>query len=247
VASATAITGSLVIETVLDVMSQALPEQAVSPYARLIAPIVVGKEQESERMYVWSSFCSAGGGGAVTGYDGYQCTCDMGTLGVVGKTDAEEEMARFPWRIEQYEFRTDSHGPGRWRGAPGIVWQAVNEDGDSKLLCGSWSGFTTQGKGQHGGGDTPLNKALVQRGAETIEITEPHRDLYLKAGDRLITLTGGGAGVGRPEERDPEAVRTDVINDLVSVNMARYVYKVVIDPQTHTVDRPATKKLRKRG
>ena len=39
VASATAITGSTAIETVLDVMSQALPDQAVAPYARLIAPL----------------------------------------------------------------------------------------------------------------------------------------------------------------------------------------------------------------
>jgi N-methylhydantoinase B len=247
VASATAITGALVIETVLDVMSQALPDQAVAPYARLIAPIIVGKEPESERVYVWSSFCSAGGGGAVTGYDGYQCTCDMGTLGVVGKTDAEEEMARFPWRIEQYEFRTDSHGPGRWRGAPGVIWKAVNEGGDSKLLCGSWSGFTTQGKGQHGGGDTPLNRAFVQRGKETIEITEPHLDMQLKAGDQLITLTGGGAGVGRPEERDAEAVRADVVNELVTANMARDVYKVVIDPRTHEIDRSATERLRVRA
>ncbi len=247
VASATAITGSVAIETVLDVMSQALPKQAVSPYARLIAPLIIGKEQESDSMYVYSSFCSAAGGGAVTGYDGYQCTCDMGTLGVVGKTDAEEEMARFPWRIEQYEYRTDSHGPGRWRGAPGVVWKAVNEGGDSKLLCGSWSGFSTQAKGQHGGGDTPLNQASVQRGAETIDITEPHRDMYLKDGDRLTTLTGGGAGVGRPEERDPEAVRADVVDELVSVSMARDVYKVVIDPLTYAIDRSATERLRKKG
>ncbi len=230
VASATAITGSVAIETVLDVMSQALPEQAVSPYARLIAPLIIGKEQESERIYVYSSFCSAGGGGAVTGYDGYQCICDMGTLGVVGKTDAEEEMARFPWRVDQYEFRTDSHGAGRWRGAPGIVWEAVNEGGDAHLGLGSCSGFSTQAKGQHGGGDTPLNRAFVERGKETIEITEPHRGMKVKAGDHLITLTGGGAGVGRPEERDLESVRADVINELVSVDMARDVYKVVIDP-----------------
>ena len=245
VASATAITGSLAIETVLDVMSQALPDQAVSPYARLIGPIIVGKERESDGVYVYSSFCSAGGGGAVTGYDGYQCTCDMGTLGVVGKTDAEEEMARFPWRIEQYEFRTDSHGPGRWRGAPGVIWEAVNEGGDAHLGLGSCSGFSTQAKGQHGGGDTPLNRAFVRRGTETIDITEPHRGLHVKAGDHLVTLTGGGAGVGRPEERDPEAVAADVADELVSVEMARKVYKVVVDPRTLELDRAATEELRR--
>ena len=65
------------------------------------------------------------------GYDGYQCVCDMGTLGVVGKTDAEEEMARFPWDINQYEFRTDSHGAGQWRGAPGIIWEGSQRRAES--------------------------------------------------------------------------------------------------------------------
>jgi N-methylhydantoinase B len=198
-------------------------------------------------VYVYSSFCSGGGGGAVAGYDGYQCASDTGTLGVVGKADAEEEMARFPWRVEQYEFRTDSHGPGRWRGAPGVIWEVVNEGGDANLGLGSCSGFSTQAKGQHGGGDTPLNRAFVRRGKETIEITEPHRGVHLKTGDHLITLTGGGAGVGRPEERDPEAVRADVANELVSVNMARDVYKVVINPRTCAIDGSATARLRKKG
>jgi N-methylhydantoinase B len=198
-------------------------------------------------MYIFCSFCAAGGAGAVTGYDGYQCACDMGTLGVVGKTDAEEEMARFPWHIEQYEFRTDSHGPGRWRGAPGIVWEAVNEAGDAYFGLGSSSGFSTQAKGQHGGGDTPANQAFIRRGTELIEITEPHRDARLRAGDHVITLTGGGAGVGRPQERDPEAVLMDVVNELVSVSMARDVYKVVVDAETLQVDLEATQKLRSAG
>ena len=32
-------------------------------------------------------------------------------------------------------------------------------------------------------------------------------------------MTGGGAGVGPAEERDPEAVLTDVRNELVSIQM----------------------------
>jgi N-methylhydantoinase B/oxoprolinase/acetone carboxylase alpha subunit len=87
----------------------------------------------------------------------------------------------------------------------------------------------------------------VQRGAETIEITEPHLDVRLKAGDHLLTLTGGGAGVGRPEDRDPEAVLEDVVNELVSVEMAREVYKVAIDPRTLAIDLSATEKLRKQS
>jgi N-methylhydantoinase B len=247
VAGAPAITGGAVIEVVLALLSDALPARAVSPYARLIAPIIVGKNEENDGIYVYSTFCAAAGGGAVAGYDGYQCLCDMGTRGVVGKTDAEEEMARFPWEIDQYEFRTDSHGAGRWRGAPGVIWEGTNESGDCSLICGSWDGFATQANGQHGGGDTPLNKAYVLRGKEKIEITHPHLGMPLKAADHLLTLSGGGAGVGAPETREPQAVAEDVRNELVSVKMARDVYRVAVDPESFAVDRVKTAELRMAG
>lgn len=247
VAGAPAVTGALVIEVVLDLLSQALPSKAVSPYSRLVSPLIVGKDQETDHIYVYTSFCSAAGAGAVAGHDGYQCVCDMGTLGVVGKTDAEEEMARFPWDVNQYEFRTDAHGAGRWRGAPGIVWEGVNQSGECNFIGGPWSGFTTEAKGQHGGQNAPLNKAHILRNGERIDILEPHRPLKLQPGDRLVTLSGGGAGVGRPADRDPEAVKDDVRNELVSVQMAREVYKVVIDPETFEVDQAGTAKLRKAG
>lgn len=244
VAGATAVTGAVVIETVLSALSQALPEKAVSPYARLIAPIIVGRDEETGGVYVYTTFSAAAGGGAVAGYDGYQCTCDMGTLGVVGKTDAEEEMARFPWHVNRYEFRTDSHGAGRWRGAPGVAWEATNDSGDADLICGHWSGFGTQAQGQHGGLDTPLNEALIVRADAREEAIERFRGATIRHGDRLVTLAGGGAGVGRPEERDPAAVREDVRNELVTVAMARETYKVVIDPVTLDVDDAATAALR---
>jgi len=244
VAGAPAVTGALVIEAVLGVLSQALPDRAITPYARLVAPLAVGRNEETDQIYVYTSFCSAGGGGAVAGNDGYQCMCDMGTLGVVGKTDAEEEMARFPWDVDRYEFRTDSHGAGTWRGSPGIAWEGVNEGGDCNFLGGPWSGFTTQGKGAHGGCDTPLNRAHVQRGEERIDILQPHRPLKLRHGDHLVTFSGGGAGVGDPAGRDPAAVARDVRNELVSMRMALDVYKVAVDPLTFEVDEDATARLR---
>ncbi len=244
VAGAPAVTGSLVIEAVLSLLSQALPDRAITPYSRLVSPLIVGNTQQSEQLYVYTSFCSAGGAGAVKGYDGYQCVCDMGTLGVVGKTDAEEEMARFPWDIEKYEFRIDSHGAGKWRGAPGIIWEGINEGGKCNFIGGPWSGFSTQAEGQQGGEATPFNRAYIVRDDKKIDILQPHLPLELKSGDHLVTLSGGGAGVGKPEERDPEAVRADIRNELVSLEMARRVYKVVVKSDTFEIDHEATRKLR---
>jgi len=244
VAGAPAVTGASVIEAVFSVLSQALPNKAIAPYSRHVAPLLVGHYPNGEGTYVYTSFCSSAGAGAVYGYDGYQCACDMGTLGVVGKTDAEEEMARFPWDINEYEFSADSHGAGKWRGAPGINWEGVNESGDVNFIGGPWSGFTTQGSGHQGGLPTPINKAWIKRGDEKLDILEPHRPLKMYLGDRLITRSGGGAGVGNPSERDPQAVSIDVRNEFVTLEMARDVYKVIVDPITFEVNKEATEALR---
>lgn len=68
--------------------------------------------------------------------------------------------------------------------------------------------------------------------------------MQLKAGDIFVAKSGGGAGVGHPEERDPEAVRMDIKNGLVSIEMARNVYKVSVDPETLEIYESATQKMR---
>lgn len=238
-----AITGGAVIEAVIAVMSKVLPDRAIAPYGKLISPILVGKDRD-DKLYIYSTFSSCAGGGAVAGFDGYQNCCDMGTLGVVSKTDAEEEMVRFPWRVRRYEFMTDSHGAGKWRGAPGIVWQAENLGQECTLISGTWDGWYAPGEGAYGGLPTPYNRAHVLRGQERIDIAHPHVPTDLKPGDVLVTQCGGGAGVGAPEDRDPAAVQNDVRRELVSLEMARDVYKVVLNPETLDIDREATRNLR---
>ncbi len=154
-------------------------------------------------------------------------------------------MVRFPWDVKRYEFMTDSAGAGRWRGAPGIIWEGVNESGDCIAPSGGSDGFYTQANGQQGGCPTPFNKSHITRGTERIDITQPHLEKKLMAGDILVTESGGGAGVGPPEERDPEAVRMDVKNELVSMRAAHDIYKVVLKPVTLEIDRKATKALRR--
>lgn len=244
VAESPAVTGALTIEAVLTVLSKALPERAIGTYARLSAPVLVGRDDSLDGVYVYSSFSAVGGAGAVYGHDGYQCACDMGTLGVVGKSDSEDEMARFPWEILRCEYHTDSHGAGKWRGSPGIVWEAVNAGGDAINMGGPMDGFFTQGLGQAGGYPTPHNKAFkISDGVQT-EITEPRGRTPFKNGDHFVVMNGGGAGVGRPEERDPQAVLEDVRNELVSIQMAKDVYKVAIDPEKLQVIEDETQRLR---
>lgn len=243
-AGAPSIAGAMVIESVLSTLSQALPERAVTPYGRPLHLMFIGRDPRTGSLYADVSFCPAGGAGAVHGYDGYQCSCELGALGVVSKTDAEEEMVRFPWRVRRYEFLTDSAGAGRWRGAPGVAWEGVNEGEDCASTLGPCDGWYTQAGGQQGGEPTPFNRAHILRGTERIDVAHPHVIQNLQAGDIFIARSGGGAGVGRPGERDPEAVRMDVKNELVSVDAARETYKVVVHPGTFEIDHDATATLR---
>jgi N-methylhydantoinase B len=76
-------------------------------------------------------------------------------------------------------------------------------------------------------------------------VAKVHRLHKLYQGDHIIKDTSGGGGVGRPEERDPQAVWIDVfVNELVTLETARNVYKVATDPVTRQVNEGETAKLR---
>jgi N-methylhydantoinase B len=65
----------------------------------------------------------------------------------------------------------------------------------------------------------------------------------LAAGSVVELNTGGGGGYGNPDEREPERVRTDVLDGYVSREAAARDYGVVLDDAL-AVDGAATAELR---
>ncbi|HUJ74135.1 MAG TPA: hydantoinase B/oxoprolinase family protein, partial [bacterium] len=66
----------------------------------------------------------------------------------------------------------------------------------------------------------------------------------LKAGDVVSVQTPGGGGCGHPFERDAERVAADIAMGRVSLQRARDVYGVVVDPGSGAVDTEQTLALR---
>jgi N-methylhydantoinase B len=97
--------------------------------------------------------------------------------------------------------------------------------------------------GALGGEPTPNSRSYLTRDGKTEKI-RGHRLYDLKPGDILLKVSGGGAGVGNPAERDPEKVRMDVVKEFISIEKARDAYKVVIDPVTLEIDTQKTALLR---
>ena len=66
----------------------------------------------------------------------------------------------------------------------------------------------------------------------------------LRKGQTLACYCQGGCGVGNPLDREIKSVRRDVIDEIVSLESARDIYGVVINPETLEVDKVLTEKLR---
>jgi N-methylhydantoinase B len=62
-------------------------------------------------------------------------------------------------------------------------------------------------------------------------------------GDTITLITSGGGGWGNPLDRDPEKVRWDVIEGLVSKERAQSEYGVVLNDQGE-IDWNVTKEIR---
>ncbi len=235
--------GHQIIESVVMAMSRAMPERAIGCWGKRYGHYIFGLDPRSGEQYVVTTFDMDGGAGAVRGFDGYEGATSIGALGDVNKGNVEEVEMRFPWRTLRWEFARDTCGAGRWRGASGIHWEVQNVGGEAGIATGSSDGERVRAPGALGGEPTPNSRAVLVRDGETSPI-RGHRLYQLKPGDIIRKVTGGGAGVGEPAEREPEKLRCDVRNGFISQERAREAYRVVLDPRTFGVDEAATRALR---
>ena len=80
-----------------------------------------------------------------------------------------------------------------------------------------------------GGGAGALAGARQGRGRRGRAELEPIGDTELEPGEWIVGLESGGGGYGDPLERDPEAVRHDVLEGWVSRERAEADYGVIFD------------------
>jgi N-methylhydantoinase B len=168
------------------------------------------------------------------------------------RAPVEVEEWYIPYRWLHYEFLTDSGGAGQWRGGLGTHVEALNvynpevwQPLDCLTMSGNADGERFGSVGLLGGqGGTKTKLEIVRKGSRLRYRTFDLQ--YLEPGDILVSNSGGGGGVGDPLDREVEKVRLDALNEYISIQAARDVYGVVIDPKTFEVDDEATKALREK-
>lgn len=238
--------GTQVLEATVAALSQANEQRAIGAWGRRRGHYISGTDPRTGERYVQTTTDADGGGGAVTGYDGFEGVAGFSGLGSILRGSIEEVEIRFPWRHTKFQFATDMSGAGRWRGGAGMEWEVENVGSEASVATGSSDGDTTHPPGAAGGEDGPLSTMYVIANGERTQL-KTHRMHFIKPGEVLGKVSGGGAGIGDPQERDPAAVLEDVIGGYVSAGAARDVYGVAIDETTMTVDAAGTAALRGKG
>jgi N-methylhydantoinase B len=226
----TTVTCSAIVEAIWLALANAAPRVAQGLWSRRgIAGMSSGINPRTGRQFAVIHNFAKGGSGAVHGFDGWDNLSPVSSAGARAPDPEIFEMSS-PHLILVCEYRTDSAGPGQWRGGHGGVYR-VQFLGSTSTIVLEPSGVSadTAPRGVVGGLDgTSAWAEIVTAAGDARRITSSalHR---ASPGDVLTVASSGGGGYGDPRERDPAAVREDVLDGLLSVDRAREVYGVTLD------------------
>jgi N-methylhydantoinase B len=181
---------------------------------------------------------------AVQGIDGWgSCPVALGNLLL---SEAEDAESRFPILNISREMKIDTEGAGRWRGQPGSlnVKKVLEPVGAMAWMVSASHPLS----GINGGDDASPYINHFEVGSERERQITLTARAQLPAGAVIAYQHGGGAGFESPLLRDPEAVKEDVLDEIVSLERARDKYGVVLKGSLEeydlSVDVEATRALR---
>jgi N-methylhydantoinase B len=183
---------------------------------------------------------------AVRGIDGWgSCPVALGNLLL---SEAEDAESRFPIINISREMTIDSEGAGRWRGQPGSL--NVKKVLEPTTAMAWMVSSAHPLRGLCGGDDASPYSSRFEVGTPKEYGVALTARAQLPAGAVIAYQHGGGAGFESALLRDPEAVKGDVLDEIVSTVRAREKYGVVftgtLEEYDLEVDVAATQALRRR-
>jgi N-methylhydantoinase B len=138
---------------------------------------------------------------------------------------AEFIEQRYPLIVERVGLYPDSGGPGQFRGGMGYLKDVRTLVDGFFLVNSERTAFAPFGV--NGGMAAKPGGLIINPGERTErEILYSREAIPVKRGDVIRILTAGGGGWGDPLLRDPEAVRRDVAQRIVSLEDAGRDYGV---------------------
>jgi N-methylhydantoinase B len=237
------VTAMRVYDALIGCMNQAIPGGIAacgSGQAGIIACGWTDPATGLGRVAVVEPF-SGGSGGRVSA-EGVDATDTM--IGYLKSTPIEHVETETPLVIRRHELVPDRIGHGRFRGGCAVRIGIECRAPEATITVRGLDRFRFQPWGAFGGhpghaGEAVLNPQGNRQDLGRIKV------LTMLEGDVLLMTSPSGGGFGPPEARDPELVRRDVLDGIVSADEAEAVYRVAL--ADGAVDRERTARLRDGG
>lgn len=252
----TAIVG---IDVIYAALAQALPERVPASSGGDLCDIMLyGQDPETDRQFVEANNEGVGWG-ATTDHDGENALMHVSET-MVQNIPIEVFENKAPIRFDRLTLRQDSGGAGEHRGGLGICrdYRITHPVGALSIIQKTKTAGWGREGGQPGAKNAVVLSDLDDGWDERLDIPVDNTGMYDAAedekwvgmfrgqfapGEVISNRSGGGGGYGDPIERDPEAVREDVIDGYVSREAARDEYGVAITDDGE-INREETARLR---
>ncbi|WP_299267346.1 hydantoinase B/oxoprolinase family protein [Halorientalis sp.] len=194
-------------------------------------PVISGTDfRHDDEQYVNQMFHIGGGGPGLAGHDGWLTYAVPNAGGALYRDSIEIDEQKFPIYIKRQELIADTGGAGKWRGAPATeVEYGPREDTMEVAYFGNAK--ENPPKGILGGKPGAPSKAtkITEDGA-TEDLPILTMDVIpIEPNETIVGRWAGGGGYGNPYERDPDRVRKDVKEGVVSIEQAAQDYGVVVE------------------
>jgi N-methylhydantoinase B len=241
VCNANIITTQRITDVLLGALSQAVPEKVQAACSGTMNLLNIGGTNPRSGVLYNYIETYAGGQGAMHDLDGMDAIQNHMTN--TRNAPVESIEVAYPLLVEKYGLLPDSEGAGFHRGGVGLT-RVLRVLGDKVQLTLSSDRAVVPPWGLFDGlSARPSKCEIIAPDGEVTRLPSKVTTTVL-ADHVILTETPGGGGWGDPKTRDPEAVRLDVIEGLVSRKRAREVYGVALAPDTLALDVEATARLR---
>lgn len=208
-------------------LSPHIPDKlSAGHFLSVCAEIIAGIDPRTSE-YVVLVEPNPGGWGGAADKDGESCLVSFAD-GETFANPVEVLEIRYPVVVEKCRLNIeDGTGHGKFRGGFGMIK-------DYRILSQTASFTTAVNRsvippwGVMGGKDGTVNYMVVIRDGKELKRVSRITNFELRKGDILSIRSGGGGGWGRPEERDPELVKKDVLNKYITVEEAKEIYGVAL-------------------
>ena len=234
--------GQRIRSVVLGALAQLMPDRMTACPGGSEFAISVSGYDHAQKRFLHLEFHNNTGLGGGPDRDGQ----DAGPycIGNLANVPVELIEAETPLRIEEYAFLPDTGGPGKYRGAMGIVRQ-YRMLADEVMVQVRSDRFKHRPWGIFGGRPGASARAFLNPGTGREEVLPSKFMRRLARGDVFRAEMAAAGGYGDPFERDPEATAEDVRQGKMTVEHALREYGVVVHADGSAADLSATSERRK--